>query len=122
MKKHFIAILQLTPVIISALLTAAHFLLANNLIFVAICLLVLLGLLIRRPLIVRIVQVALLLATVEWIRTIFVFISLRTKMDLPWTRLAIILGVVALFTLASSLVFFLKTLKKRYGLSNAPGQ
>jgi len=121
MKKHFIAILQLIPVIISTLLIAAHFLRANNMIFVAISLLVLPGLLIRRPLFVRIVQIALLLATVEWIRTTLVFVSLRTKMDLPWTRLAIILGVVALFTLASSLVFFSKTLKKRYGISNTPG-
>ncbi|MFQ6610961.1 MAG: hypothetical protein ACE5D7_09225 [Fidelibacterota bacterium] len=116
MNKHFIAILQLIPVIISALLIAAHFLRANNLILAAISLLVLLGLLIRRSLFMRVVQVALLLATAEWIRTTLVFVSLRTKMDLPWTRLAIILSAVALFTLASSLVFFSKTLKKRYGL------
>ncbi len=117
MKKHFITLFQLTPVIISALLIAAHFLRVNNLILVIVSLLLPLGLLVRRPLTARIVQGALVLATIEWLRTIFVFVSLRSKIGLPWTRLTIILGAVACFTFASALVFFSKALKKRYGLA-----
>ena len=117
MKKHFITLFQLIPMIISALLIAAHFLRVNNLILVIVSLLLPLGLLVRHPLPARIVQGALVLATIEWLRTIFVFVSLRSKIGLPWTRLTIILGAVACFTFASALVFFSKALKERYGLA-----
>ncbi len=116
MKKHLIAVLQLIPVFISMLLITAHFLRAHNILLVVISLLLPFGLLIRHPLSARIMQGALVLTAIEWTRTIFIIASYRSDIGHPWTRLAIILGAVACFTLASALVFFSKTLKERYRL------
>ena len=106
--------IQLTPVIISFLLMGAHFLRSGHLSFVALSL-VFIGLLfVRRPIMARLIQVVLLLATLEWIYTTYIFVSIRIAHGQPWVRLAVILGVVACFTLASAGVFFTKTQKERY--------
>jgi hypothetical protein len=42
--------------------------------------------------------------------------------DMPWVRMAVILGVVALFTAFSSLVFRSKGLRKRYSVERASDQ
>ncbi len=120
MKKCLIAFAQLIPVIISALLTGAHFLRAGNHIFVIVCFVLPFGLFIRHPLSARVVQIALLLATMEWIRTTFSLIAARSEMGLSWTRLAFILGTVACFTFLSALVFFTRTLRERYKLMKLP--
>ncbi len=99
------------------LLIAAHFLRADNIYLVAVSLLLPMLLLVRHPSSVRIVQAALALAAIEWGRTIFVIVSLRERMGMPSTKLMIILGAVACFTLLSALVFFSKSLKERYRLS-----
>ncbi len=116
MKKVLLIIFQLMPVIISALLIGAHFLRSRNHVFVIICLALPFVLLIRKRISVRIVQFGLLLAGIEWVRTIFILASARADMGLPWTRLTIILGIVACFTVASAFVFSAKTLKQIYGL------
>ncbi len=61
-------------------------------------------------------QIFLLIASVEWIRTLFFLVDLRREAGQPWTRLALIIGGVALFTLASASVFHGEKLKKRYML------
>ncbi len=114
MRKLFVTLFQLLPVIISALLAAAHFLRSGTHVLFAISLLTPFVLLIRRPLSVRIVQAALVLATLEWIRTVFVLASVRARAGTSSTRLVIILAAVACFTLASALVFYSKTLRERY--------
>jgi hypothetical protein len=62
----------------------------------------------------RLLQVLLLLGALEWLRTLYMFAQMRIAFEQPWTRLAIILGAVALFTALSGLVFRTKTLRKRY--------
>ncbi|HDZ62250.1 MAG TPA: hypothetical protein ENH40_03795 [Nitrospirae bacterium] len=116
MKKTFITLLQLSPVIISMLLIAAHFLRSNSIILVLVSLLLPLLLLVRHPLSARIVQAALALAAIEWVRTLLMIVSVRESMGIASTRLIIILGSVAGFTLLSVLVFFSKSLKERYRL------
>ena len=108
--------IQLTPVIISFLLMGAHFLRSGHLFFVALSLLFIGLLFVKRPIVARLIQVVLVLATVEWIYTTYGFVSFRMAQGLPWMRLMIILGVVACFTLASAGVFFTKTQKERYSL------
>lgn len=117
MKKALITLLQLFPVVISMLLIAAHFLRANNILFVAVILFLPLLLLVRHPLSARIIQAALVLAAIEWVRTLLMIVSVRERMGMPSTRLILILGAVACFTLLSALVFLSKTLKERYGIS-----
>ena len=65
-------------------------------------------------------QVVLALGGIEWVRTLLVFVADRRELGQPWTRLAVILGAVALFTIGSGLLFSLSgALRKRYGLEKA---
>ncbi|NOZ45674.1 MAG: hypothetical protein GXO79_02720, partial [Chlorobi bacterium] len=108
---------RITPVILSFLMLTAHF---QRIYLNWLSLFVLLIpfiLIYKKPVAVRIIQAILVLGSIEWIRIIFVYCSLRIENEEPWLRLAIILGVVALFTLASTLVFKNKKLKAIYGIS-----
>jgi len=69
----------------------------------------------RRPWAVRIVKIELLIGGFEWLRTLFNLASVRNSMEMPWIRLVMILGGVALMTFASILVFRSRELRKRYG-------
>ncbi len=109
-------VLKLLPVIVSFLLIGAHFLRSGHMFYVVLCVLFIGLLFVRKPLAAWLVQAALVLATVEWIHTVFVFASVRIEQGKPYFRLVLILGVVAFFTLASTLVFFLKSMKERYSL------
>jgi len=111
-----IALLQLLPVLLSALLIAAHFLRSGNPFLVAVSLAIPLLLLIRRPPAVRMVQAALFLAALEWVSTAASLATLRSDLGLPWIRMAVILGIMAAFTLGSLFVFLSKTLRARYNL------
>lgn len=102
------------PVILSALLSAAHFYRSGAFIFTAICLLLPVLLVSKNHWVPKIITASLLLAAGEWLRTLFVFIEHYQAAGIPWTRMAIILGGVAIFTASSALVFKTSALKKRY--------
>ncbi len=116
MKKIAITFALLLPAIISLLVLAAHFLRYGNLIVIGTIALLLLLLLIRHKISARIVQLGLLLATIEWIGTAHMLISYRLDYDMPWIRLSAIMIFVILFTFASIFVFKTKTLRERYAL------
>ena len=59
-------------------------------------------------------QLLLGLGSLEWLRSLYFFAAIRISWDQPWTRLAIILGTVALFTALSGLVFKNKKLCSYY--------
>ncbi len=112
-------ILKLTPVILSFALLCAHFFRAGQLPFV-----ILLGTLpvllyVKQWWVARLLQVFLVVGSVEWIRTLFTIAVRRHTFGLPWGRLVIILGLVTLFTALSSLVFQSHSMKKRYKLGKA---
>lgn len=79
---------------LSFLVLAAHFLrsgsilLAPSLLFAGLAW-------ISHPRLQRVVQGALVLAAVEWMRTLLTLASLRQAVGLPWMRMAGILGAVA---------------------------
>ena len=50
-------------------------------------------------------QILLLAGALEWLRALYFFAAMRIAWDQPWTRLALILGTVALLTALSGLVF-----------------
>lgn len=106
--------LRLLPVFISFILMAAHFVRAGQMpiAFVLLCLLALLAL--RKTWVPRVIQLTLLLGAVEWVRTLLNVAQVRVELGMPWMRMAIILGAVALFTAFSCLVFRSKALRKRY--------
>lgn len=116
MKKFAITFALLLPAIISLLAIAAHFLRFGNLIIIGIILLLILSLLIKHKFSARVVQLGLLLATLEWVQTANMLISYRLDYDLPWIRLTAIMIFVILFTFSSIFIFKTKTLKERYAL------
>jgi len=95
--------LKLLPAIVSMLLLGAHFYRAGHLLLAGGALLSL-GLLgIRRPQAIWLMQGLLAAGSVEWLATALRLVAERQSQGLPWLRLAIILGVVALCTLLSTL-------------------
>jgi len=94
---------RFVPIAVSSLLTAAHFLRGGNILVTIACLAVPLLLLIRRPAVRIGVQIMLVIAAVEWVRTAFMIAQERAASGAPVTRMFVILGGVALFTLLSAL-------------------
>ncbi len=60
-------------------------------------------------------QVALVAGAFEWIRTAANLIAVRESMGQPWTRLALILGTVALVTAASALLVRSARARRHFG-------
>ena len=106
--------LRLLPVILSFLLLGAHFYRAGLLPLTLLCVVVLFLLFLRKSWVPLLFQVLLVLGAFEWLRTLFMFAQMRIAFDEPWTRLAIILGAVALFTALSGLVFKNRKLASYY--------
>lgn len=111
--------LRLLPVFISFLLLAAHFLRSGQTIIVIALLLLPLLLLLRNAWVPRVIQLVLLLGAFEWLWTLYSVAQIRIGLGMPWMRMAIILGVVALFTVLSCLVFRTGALRKRFATAPA---
>ena len=94
---------RLLPVILSMLLLSAHFYRAGHLLLAGGALLSLGLLCIRRPQAVWMMQGLLVAGAVEWFATAVRLVMDRQAQGLPWLRLAIILGLVALCTLLSAI-------------------
>lgn len=97
--------LQLLPVVFSLVVLGAHFLRAGNVALLGlVC--IALGLLgVRRPLAARLIQAALVLGALEWLRTLVSLTAWRAETGQPVVRLIVILGGVAILTGSSALVF-----------------
>ena len=108
--------LRLLAPAIALLVLAAHFWRAQWGPLAALCV-ALVGLLaLRRAWVARLVQTALMLGTIEWLRTLAALAATRMALGQPYTRMSLILGAVAVATLASALVFRARALRERYGL------
>ncbi len=97
------SVLRALPVVLSALLLAAHFYRSRSLALVAVSLALSLLLLVRERWSARVVQAGLVLGALEWVRTLAFFAGQRMEVGRPWGRLAVILGVVAALTALSAL-------------------
>lgn len=95
--------MKYVPLILSALVLAAHFLRTGNLVVVALILCAPLLLLVRQRWVVIALQVGLGVAALEWIRTAVTIAQERAATGAPTTRMFVILGGVALFTALSAL-------------------
>ena len=111
-------ILRLLPVILSFLLLGAHFYRAGHVVLTGLCVAVLFLLFLRKHWVPLLFQVLLALAALEWLRSLYFLAAMRIAWNEPWTRLAVILGAVALFTLLSGLVFRNRKLRSFYGWKN----
>ncbi len=107
-------VLRLFPVILSSLLMAAHFSRANITGLVVISLLLPFLLFIKRRWVAYVFQALLIFAACEWVLTLLKIVHLRQMQNEAWTRLAIILGSVALFTALTTIVFATKKMKQYF--------
>ena len=114
--------LRLTPVTLSFLLLAAHFYRAMLFPLAILAMVLLFFLFIKEKWVARLSQAVLVIGALEWVRTLLKLVEIRQAMGMPWTRLAVILGIVALFTGLSALVFQLHSLKKRYTTKNTKNE
>ena len=115
-------VLLYVPIVVSLVVLAAHFLRYGSTIGVAASLLLVGLLFVRQAWVARLVQVALVLGTVEWLRTLYLLAQWRSMQGDGAARMIIILGSVAAVTLCSALLFESKTLRRIYGVrSPAPG-
>jgi len=110
------SLVQLLPVILSFVLIGAHFLRVGFLPVVALCAVAPFVLLVKRKWAARGVQLLLVVAAGEWIRTTIQLVAERESAGQDYLRLTLILGAVALVTLGSALVFHTRRLKQRYRL------
>lgn len=110
--------LRLLPVLISFALLAAHFFRAGQLVVALLPLLLLIPLMFRQTWVPWLIQLALLLGAVEWLHTLVNIAQTQIEFGLPWIRMVLILGAVALFTAFSGLVFRSKALRNRYSGTN----
>lgn len=105
------------PIVLSLAVLGAHFLRYGHAIGVIGSLALIALLFLRQPWVARLVQVALVLGALEWVRTLFSLMQVRAAMGEPVTRMVIILGSVALVTLVSALLFQTRPLKTVYRLN-----
>jgi len=104
------------PIVLSLVALGAHFLRYGNDLGVTAAV-VLIGLLfLRRAWVARLVQVALVLGTIEWLWTMYTLVQMRAVQGAPATRMVLILGAVALVAFGSALLFQTKRLKRAYRL------
>ena len=102
-------------VVLSMLVLGAHFMRYGNDIGVALSVAPIALLFVRKPWAARVVQVVLVLGAIEWMTTLVGLVQMRIAQGMPATRLAIILGVVIVVTIAAALLFETQTMKRIYG-------
>jgi hypothetical protein len=93
---------------------AAHLLRSGNEVLLIITLLLPFLLIWKSRVSARVVQLALIIFGIEWIRTLVMYIQIRMSINQDWGRLALILGSVALVNFVTLLVFWTKSMRNRY--------
>jgi len=107
-------LVRLSPVLLSALIMAAHFYRTGNVGLAVVSTSAPLILFMKRRWVAYVIPGLLLLGAMVWINTTFAFIHIRQALGMPWMRLAVILGTVTLLTALSALVFSRKKLVGTY--------
>jgi len=102
--------------ITAALLFGAHFVRVGNLVVVALCLCAPLLFLYRRRAVLIVLQLLAYGAAATWIVVAARLVDSRLQSGQPWQLAALILGAVALFTLAAGLLLNSRSFRERYPL------
>lgn len=106
--------LRLIPIIVAALLLAAHFLRAGNFFASGVSLLAPLLLLVRERWSLVVLQVLAYVGAGFWLIATLEILQQRLALGLPWLRLVAILGGVTLFTIVAGLLLNSAAIKNRY--------
>jgi len=107
-------ILRISLYVIAALLLGAHFLRAGNLLMMALCLAAPLLFLYRRRWSLIGLQVLAYGAAAAWVSIALRLMHMRQQSGQAWTLAVIILGAVALFTVAVGLLLNSRAIRGRY--------
>lgn len=102
------------PIALSLVVLGAHFMRYGNTIAVLGLAGLIALLMVRQPWVARLMQVVLILGALEWVRTLYELAQVRAALGQPYTRMVVILGVVAAVTFCSALLFQSPTLKGIY--------
>ena len=108
--------LRLVPAALALLVLGAHFLRAGELALVTAALAAVALLFVRRAWAARIVQGALILGALEWLRTLALLTEERRAAGAPYLRMTLILAAVALATALSLLAFHSRAVKEHFRL------
>jgi len=114
-----ITLLAYVPIVLSLLLLCAHFFRSGDMLLLAVVVLLIPALAIRKPWLARTVQVGLVFGVFEWLRTGMILATERVHAGVPYHRMLWILGAVAALTMISALLFQTRTLGKIYGLRHS---
>jgi hypothetical protein len=106
--------LRYLPIILAAILLAAHFLRSYSLVLVALCLLSPFLLLIKKRWSLLTLQWLTVPTALIWLLTLYGIIQERIFEQRSWTASAIVLGVVALFTLWAAWLLSSPQVQERY--------
>jgi hypothetical protein len=106
----------LLPPILGFALLAAHFYRAGIYAGAAASVVLIFLVAVRHPWAARVIQAALLLGSLEWLRSTIELIQMRSAMGAPYLRLAIILGGVCAFTALCALAIRTRTLRSHFKL------
>jgi len=108
-------ILRLLPALLALLVLAAHFYRAQLVFLVPVCIGLVLLMAVRLAWVPRLVAGALVLAALEWLRTLLLLAGARLEAGQPWLRLAVILGSVLVLTLAAAWPLRSAAVRRWYG-------
>ena len=95
-------ILRIVPTFLAYLLLAAHFLRSGAFFYVVLVMAIPGLLVVRRWWARMLVQLGLGFGCAVWVVTTLTFVMARQQREMPWLRLAIILGAVALLNLIAA--------------------
>ncbi len=106
--------LRVVLLAMAALLIAAHFLRADEIVPVCLCLAAPFLLLVRKRWMLRFVQAFTAVAAVIWLATLKGIVQQRLTEGRPWTLAAVILGTVAGYTLLTGWLLNSPVVKDNY--------
>ena len=106
---------------LALLLLAAHFMHAGLEPVAAVSILLIGLLFVPRPWAARTLQGVLVAGAIEWLLTAWNLAEARMAHGQPYLRMLLILGAVAVFTLAAAALFQLGAVQARFGLGRRPG-
>ena len=100
--------------VVATLLIAAHFLRQGNLVLTALCLLTPLLFFYRRFWSLIVLQVVAYLSAGTWLVALAMIVQQRVAQGRAWTMAAVILGTVAVFTVAAGVLLNSRSIREKY--------
>jgi hypothetical protein len=106
---------------LALLLLATHFFRAGWAPAAGLCAALVTLLFVRTPWAARILQVALAIGALEWLRTAWVFAAARATVNQPYARLLVIIGAVAALTALAAWIIGHRALRGHFRTDHGGG-